>query len=269
MIPPRGDTLLSLRRTKLAGSNPRNTCPPEESPAMNRAPQAVSEYHGPAEAPRLSRAKVIVYDGEGRQVERTARRLFGRALEPWEYAGLAGAPDDALVEVGTLHGGIYLELCQPLSNSYRGSHVAQRLSVGVVLFNEGFHIHRRSLQRRGFGLRVVYRQFHAAKSLGVLRIVAMGGRSDEENGYYTWPRFGFDGPLPAQIRQRLPLGLRRARTALDLIDCEAGRRWWRQNGVPLHVSFDLADGSRSWAVFERYLRQAGRKAESGKRNAES
>jgi len=229
---------------------------------MNRTPRAVPEYRFPPEAFPPSRAKVIVYDGEDRQVERSARRLFGRALEPWEYAGLAGAPDDALVEVGTLHGGIYLELCQPLSNSYRGSHVAQRLSVGVVLFNEGFYIQRRRLQRRGLGLRVIQRQLHSARNLGVLRIVGRAGRRHGENGYYTWPRFGFDGPLPVQVRQRLPPGLRGARTVLDLIDCEAGRRWWRQNGVPLHVSFDLADGSRSWAVFERYLSQAGRKAES-------
>ncbi len=205
---------------------------------------------------------MVFYDGEGRQIERSTRQLFGRALETWEYAGLAGAPDDALVEIGSLQGGIYLELWEPSSNAYRGSHVAQRLSLGVVLFNEGFHIQRRCLQRKGLGLGVVSRQLHWAKALGVLRIIAMAGRRHQENGYYTWPRYGFDGPLPAEVRRRLPPGLHCARTVLDLIQCEPGRQWWRQHGAPLYVSFDLADGSRSWAVFDRYLRSARPKGES-------
>jgi hypothetical protein len=223
---------------------------------MHSAEQALSELSAPVEAPCFSRAKVVFYDGEGPQVQRSTRHLFGRALAPWEYAGLAGAPDDALVEVGTLRGGIYLELCEPRGNGYRASHVAQRLSLGVVLFNEGFHIQRKSLQRKGLGLRVLHRQLRAAKSLGVLRTIAMAGRSLGENGYYTWPRYGFDGPLPSEVRRRLPCGLDHARTVLDLIQCESGRQWWKRNGAPLYVSFDLADGSRSWAVFRQYLEQA-------------
>jgi hypothetical protein len=226
------------------------------------AQQALPDLPAPFQAPPRSRAEVVFYDGEGRQIERATRQLFGRALETWEYAGLAGAPDDAVVEVGTLQGGIYLELWEPASNAYRGSHVAQRLSLGVVLFNEGFRIQRKCLQRQGLGLGVVSRQLHWAKALGVLRIIAMAGRRHQENGYYTWPRYGFDGPLPAEVRRRLPPGLHCARTVLDLIQCEPGRQWWRQHGAPLYVSFDLADGSRSWAVFQHYLRQAGRKAES-------
>jgi hypothetical protein len=222
---------------------------------MDSAPQVVPALSGRFEAPCFSRAKVVFYDGEGRQVERSTQHLFGRLLQPWEYAGLAGAPDDALVEVGTLQGGIYLELCEPLGNGYRASHVAPRLSLGVVLFHEGFHIQRKSLRRQGLGLRVLHRQLCAAKFLGVRRTIAMAGRSPAENGYYTWPRYGFDGPLPSEVRRRLPRGLEHARTVLDLIECESGRQWWKRNGAPLYVSFDLADGSRSWTVFRQYVEQ--------------
>ncbi len=207
------------------------------------------------EAARFSRAKVVFYEGEVRQVERSTQHLFGRPLAPWEYAALAGAPDDALVEVGSLEGGIYLELCEPSGNGYRASHFAQRLSLGVVLFHEGFYIHRQSLRRQHLALRVLQRQLLAAKALGILRTIAMAGRNPDENGYYTWPRYGFDGPLPGEIRRRLPPGLGHARTVLDLIQSEPGRQWWKANGGPLYVSFDLADGSRSWAIFRQYAEQ--------------
>ena len=78
-------------------------------------------------------------------------------------------------------------------------------------------------------------------------------RRAEDRGYYHWPRFGFDGPLPAALGQRLPQQLAAARSVLDLIETKAGRRWWRRYGVALTVCFDLADESRSWRVFRRHL----------------
>ncbi len=209
-----------------------------------------------------SRARIVFYRGERRQVERFARRLFGRDLHPWEYAGLAGAPDEALVEVGTLWGDLYLELCEPLGHGYRGIHLVRPEPAGAVLVNDGFHIQRKCLQRKGLGLRVLQRQLDHAKALGIVRIEVFAGRVHGENGYYTWPRYGFNGPVPPEVRRRLPDGLRHARSVLDLVECEQGRRWWREHGVPLHVSFDLSDQSRSWAALRRYLLETRQSSQS-------
>jgi hypothetical protein len=201
-----------------------------------------------------SRAAVVFLAGEHRAAERISLRLFGRTLRPREYAGLAGAPDNAKVEVGASDGQLYIELGDPISAAYRGHYYLFCRKAAVVLRSDGFHICVRAMRRQGFGLQVHYRQARNAAACGVDRIDLCAGRRHDENGYYTWPRYGFDCPLPASIRRGLPLGLRHSRTLLDLMSCEKGRQWWQANGVAIRVQFDLAPKSRSRRVLEEYVR---------------
>ena len=48
-----------------------------------------------------------------------ARVLFRRALTGWEIAGLAGAPEDAAIDVGICGGCLYLEMYQPTTFDYQ------------------------------------------------------------------------------------------------------------------------------------------------------
>ncbi len=207
--------------------------------------------------------------GERGAAERIARRLFQRPLETWEYAGLAGAPDDAQVEIGASWGKLYIEIGDPAAATYRGYYYVRRATAHLVVINDGFHIPLRHLQRRGLGLHILHRQVAAAAALGVDRIEVLAGRRREENGYYTWPRFGFEGVLPARLRRMLPIDLRGAKTVLDLMECEQGRAWWRENGVTIGAMFDLAAGSRSRAALDRYVRTKMNSASGPKTNLEN
>ncbi len=202
-----------------------------------------------------SGAGVVFFLGEYGDADAAARHLFGRHLLPYDYAELAGAPDDALVEVGTLGGALYIEVSGPPERAYRAFHRVRASQCSPVIFSDGFYILRRHLQGCGLGLRVFARQLEHARRLGVGRIELVAGRRSYENGYYTWPRFGFDGPLPHVVRQNLPPELSRAQTVLDLMDDEPGRRWWKRHGITLPVAFDVTRQSRSWEVFARYLRE--------------
>lgn len=218
--------------------------------------------------PARSRAEVAFLRGEQAAAERTAHRLFDRQLELWEYAGLAGAPDDAQVEIGASGGELYLEMRDPAA-AYRAYYYIRRTGQQLAMINDGSCIAIRSLQHCGLGLRIFLRQAAAAAALRVARIRVVAGRRHDENGYYTWPRFGFEATLPARLRRMLPIGLDRARTVLDLMDYEKGRRWWRENGVTIAAVFDLAVGSRSRAALRQYV---GMKMNSGngpKRNLEN
>ena len=202
-----------------------------------------------------SGAAVVFFRGERENADEAACQLFGRRLEAWEYAGLAGAPDDAMVEVGTLGGWLYLELSSPPGQAYRTFQLVLRVRQSLVLANDGFQILSKRQQRRGLGLRVFARQLDHARRLGICRIETVAGRRSNENGYYTWPRFGFDGRLPPSIRESLPPGLDRCQSVLDVMDREAGRDWWRAHGISMPVTFDVTSRSRSWVVFRRYLRE--------------
>lgn len=203
--------------------------------------------------PARSRAEVVFYPGERGRVERIARRLFGRRLRAWEYAGLAGAPDGARVKLGTFGGQLSIETSHRSASCYRLYHYVERRPAGVVIVKDGFQILLGSMRRKGLGTRIFHRQLENARALGVVRIETRAGRSEDENGYYTWPRFGFDGPLSKRIKQALPLGLEHVDTVLELMDCEKGRMWWREHGETIDVAFDLSDGSRSQKVFQRYV----------------
>ncbi|HUT91348.1 MAG TPA: hypothetical protein VMY37_17750 [Thermoguttaceae bacterium] len=206
---------------------------------------------------RSTRAKVGYFRGEKRDVQRIALRLFRRRLETWEYAGLAGAPDDAEVEVGTYNAGLYVEMFQPVTSCYHVVQLIRRADDGPVVVIDAFRVCE-PMRQKGLGSAIFARQLAAASALGAKRIETVAGRNGDENGYYTWPRFGFDGPLSDEIQQKLPLGLDLATNVLDLMRCQQGRQWWKAHGIPIRLAFDLADRSRSRRAFERYIRQPTR-----------
>jgi hypothetical protein len=201
-----------------------------------------------------SRATVAFLPGEHEAADRLSQRLFGRTLRRREYAGLAGAPDDAKVEVGASDGRLYIEIDDPVAAAYRGYYYVYCRKAAIVLLNDGFGICLRAMRRRGLGLQMFFRQVRNAAARGVGWIDALAGRRREENGYYTWPRYGFACPLPAPLRRRLPAGLEHSHTLLDVMSCEEGRRWWQQYGTTVRVRFDLARGSRSRRTLAEYVR---------------
>ncbi len=203
--------------------------------------------------PARSRAAVAIVSSEETAVSRLSGQLFGKRFPDWRYAGLGGAPDAAEVQVSPYQNALHLDVGDP-NHRYRAVSLVRRVGSVLVLIKDGFHIHDVAIQRRGLGLLIFHRQLQNAQALGVRYIFARAGRDAGENGYYTWPRFGFDGPLARGVREILPPPLNHARSVLDLVDCPEGRRWWREFGHTIDVRFDVADGSRSQCVFERYLR---------------
>jgi len=150
----------------------------------------------------------------------------------------------------------YIEMNAAAPNCYGGVWLLRRDGPGVVLICDALWIHRRELRGRGLGRKILARQLGQAQRLGIDRIETIAGRSDRENGYYSWPRFGFDGRLPRTLRRRLPAAWKHVRRVLDLMRSEAGRHWWKTHGITLPLAFELADGSRCWQAFRRYRRGA-------------
>lgn len=145
---------------------------------------------------------------------------------------------------------------------------------------------------RGIGIDIFSKQVEEAKSRGVAQIDTLAARQEARpgrvamNGYYTWPRFGYDAELSkmdfsssylnyargldpgapglldraAFKRERLRFIEEEfgAKTLLDLMDSPAGREWWKRNGETVECVFDLTPGSKSLETLADYA--AERKA---------
>jgi hypothetical protein len=112
---------------------------------------------------------------------------------------------------------------------------------------------------KGIGSRVVARQMAEAAALGVgvVTLHAAGSLGNYYNGYYTWPRLGYNNTDPSYLdsyRPSMPADLQSAVDLLDLMNRPGGATWWENNGGDIpSVSFDTTPGSRSWQALNDYL----------------
>ena len=115
----------------------------------------------------------------------------------------------------------------------------------------------------GLGCCAFLRAAQTAHRLGLTRIelLAAGGTdprwTSKFNGYYSWPKFGFDAPLePAMMAlvAKQP-HLAHCMTVQEVISADSV--WWKSHGNGCEMTFDLASGSKSWQTLHAYIR--GRK----------
>jgi hypothetical protein len=107
----------------------------------------------------------------------------------------------------------------------------------------------------GFGLRVLQQQVQHARRIGVREIHTLAVRNSTMNGYYTWGRYGFDGPLDKRHIARLPEGWKDVEYLSDLMTTEEGREIWSAYGESIRLVFDLAEESYSMQVLRKYLEE--------------
>jgi len=74
--------------------------------------------------------------------------------------------------------------------------------------------------------------------------------SKNPNGYYTWPRLGFDKRLTSQEQAHLSPELAHVTFLSEIMEQPKGRHWWREHGFALEVTFDLTPQSRSMQILE-------------------
>ncbi|GJJ00689.1 hypothetical protein RugamoR64_12270 [Duganella rhizosphaerae] len=135
-----------------------------------------------------------------------------------------------------------------------GGELNFELSVDSIYVREEF-------QDQGIGVRSVMFSIQQAKELG-FRFVTLDAAGSATNrsmffGYHVWPTLGFDAPLTGQILGRLPQELHGCVLLSDLMRTDEGPDWWYDNGIALHLSFDLQDDSVSWQLLNEYAEARG------------
>ena len=74
----------------------------------------------------------------------------------------------------------------------------------------------------------------------------------EANGAKVWPRMGFDAPLSANLRSKLPLSLSHATRVSDLMQLPEGVAFWDAHCELVDLTFDLAPDSLSSRFLEAW-----------------
>jgi hypothetical protein len=224
---------------------------------------------------KLGPSKAKVEIGRRESVERAAKEVFGKdvRLDDVPFASLVGAPDDATVNVVA---------ADPESlrvtfrgNGYTAQRVLKRTDAGeLVCENEYIKI---NASGTGLGTQIFARQVEQCAENGFAFIRCHASRAENDdpnafNGYYTWPRLGYDQTLDSlevengaglmrEVREKFP----KAKSVLDIMETQEGRDFWKEKGVDLlDARFDLREGHRSRQVLEAYLAKRGSAAKSEK-----
>lgn len=239
---------------------------PRSSPGSKPAPKPPggSQSRGtPGEYGLTKSATIHVDRGDRKAVDTRAQRIFGRKVEDRELASVAGAPDGAEVRIEpSMHP-------DWLTVRIRGEGYAGIRDIRKDVFDGSPRIYNSTFmvapeyQGKGIGMQMLGRQVETAAKLGVSSIGTHAGKSSLMNGYYTWPRLGYDAPIPSSVAGKLPLDLAGARMVSDLMTTPRGRDWWKANGTDLDVEFDVRPGSLGRRVLDTYRAERAARDERG------
>lgn len=224
----------------------------------------------------LKKPKNIELDGVGKtpkELKTQIKAFFGTELDDSTIGALACVPDNTIVIVeragvtlqsGKLQGG-YLKL--NVSNSdFQITRKIERDSRGdLVCYNKLFVINNGS-KYKGQGAALFANQVKSLQEAGVKKIVTAAAgagpkaRPSNMNGYYTWPRLGYEGKIQDIEFEQFPPEIQKSmgdsRDIQDLMATPEGRQVWKDYGEGFdRMEFDLTPGSRSLKVLEAYLKE--------------
>ncbi len=118
----------------------------------------------------------------------------------------------------------------------------------------------KALQKGGLGAKIFADQVSAAVKEGFSYIDCQAAKSEDMNGYITWPKLGYDAPLKTafdsispekakEAKQKFP----NAKNISDIMHAPGGKQWWQENGDSFDAVFDLSPGSLSRHTLDSYM----------------
>lgn len=134
---------------------------------------------------------------------------------------------------------------------------------GIYIHNQSFEL---SGKMKGRGLEIFSAQVDGARAIGASKMTctaagagsAAAGGNKEYNGYYTWPRFGYDAELGPEHIRNLPGEAKSVTHVGNLMETPAGRDAWKKHGSAIDVSFDLSNSSINLERLRSYKKARGK-----------
>jgi len=178
----------------------------------------------------------------------------GRNLTKEQMASIVGAQPGAYIKLTYQgHGQMRIDI-------EHDTHSGNRTIYKDHIANENFEVSK-SHQSQGVATKVFSDQVKAASKLGFsyIETSAAGSYKAELNGYYTWPRLGYDKTIANITSEHTQKSILNkfpdAKKLSDLMKTKEGREWWKVNGSGLEMTFDLKEGSLSRKVLDAYVKE--------------
>ena len=182
--------------------------------------------------------------------------------DPHHLADLAGAiPGDRVsFHVSQVDGS------HVITTEGRGEHLGKHVSIFLHPSRGDLHVDSvdapSGKRGQGWGAKFTFNLIRAARKNGINKIVvplAVGNPySKKHNGYYVWPRLGFDGAI--YDNHQLPEGYRDAKTFHELFDRPGGAEAWKAKGNDAYnLHFDTRPGSPHVKRLVAYLKESLRR----------
>lgn len=209
------------------------------------------------------RFKIEPYDKE--QVDAISYSIFGK-VDYEQLAKAAGSPKGSRVqlETRTYKAGDIAILVTSKDDSIEYESRRLLLIEGdkKIVVNDGLGIGR-AFRGQGLGTQLFADQVSQAAALGFHEIRTDAAQGRGENGYYTWPRLGYDKLMEYKDWpwSKPPESFGKISRVSDLMRTLEGRVWWKENGGTLKgMIFDLKPGSQSREVLDAYVKERASRA---------
>jgi hypothetical protein len=223
------------------------------------------DVHGPHRGHTVNGLASHEWEAAHRYSHDLPRHADGRPWSHEEVGGIVGAPAGADVHITQKEKGGPHRIT--MRHEGLGIHAVRHLhSSGQPgrywLENENMGIAKAPA---GTGTRVFAKQVHYAHKVGVRSIhTHAAGEAGNRfyNGYYTWPRLGYNADLVGEDGHASDHA-KRAATDLnlphppkdlhDLMRAPGGSAWWKEHGHQTQAYFDTTPGSSSHRALHHYL----------------
>jgi hypothetical protein len=188
------------------------------------------------------------------------RSIFGEPLTAEQVARRVGAPDGSHVDVNREQDWLEVMATHPMIKKFYYVQFVANPTPGSpanVTLNS-LYLRPGANPPPGLGTRMVARLAERNPASAISLRAAGAGPGNERpepraNGYYTWPRLGFNGPIPEREGATLPARFRSAPDVRTLMATPQGREAWKQYGGQAALTLD-APGRR---ILNRYLEEKG------------
>jgi hypothetical protein len=179
---------------------------------------------------------------------------------------LSGAPSHSTLRIEWIEQGFRLAAQGPHIEGEMVRLILQHADHALptlFIYNNAFvlapHLRRRKVGVRSLAIELIEARktgqfaYVEVEALGNVTTLNPRDPAHQYSGYAVWPQLGFDGEIPAALRDRTP-ELQGWRTVGEVLASPGGLAVWLRHGDSCRLRFDLSDGSRSWIVLQGYLR---------------